>query len=77
MALRASARGLVDNLLHAVWSRPMFPIFLGGPQDHIDKDLTFWFQGTLSGGYQKSWSVGSLRFCGLVGLLLFFWAGGN
>ena len=33
----------------------------GGPkQSDTHKDLTFWFQGTVEGGYQKPWLVGAL-----------------
>ena len=39
---------------------------LGPKRPHKHKDLTFWFQGPIQGGYQKQWFVGSLCLCGLL-----------
>ena len=45
-----------------------FVCFPYGPKrPHEHKDLTFWFQGPIYGGYQKPWFVGSLCLCGLLG----------
>ena len=45
----------------------IFPKAMVAAPKRPHKDLTFGFQGPIKGGYQKSWFVGSLCLCGLLG----------
>ena len=53
--------------LHVLWDLLRERLFLRPKRPHRHKDLTFWFQGPISAGCQKSWLLGSLCLCGLLG----------